>query len=253
MRGHVKNTVRSVLNRLGLDLVTYESMQRFEAFHLAARHAPDLIECAIKERQSQGSTARFIQIGSNDGVRDDNLRKHIIAHHLSGLMVEPNPGPFERLKALYDDTDGIALANCAVGPEAGEKTLYVFAERQEKGVPLDLYSAFDRQQLERVKRRNGYRSAIAPITVEVCTLQRLIEAHDLHDASLLVIDTEGFDLEILKSIDLQAFRPRLIQMEHYNLNGSAAREAVQRLVDTGYATSMGWRDLTGILQPGPNS
>lgn len=246
MKDNLKNALRSTLNRLGLDLVTNDTMRRFEAFHRAARHAPDLLDCVIRQERAQGAYTRFLQIGSNDGIRDDHLRKHILSHGLHGLMVEPNPGPFARLQSLYSKTEGIVLANCAVGPEVGQRNLYVFADQEEKGVPLDLYSAFDRQQLERVKHRNGYRSAIRSILVEVQTIHNLIDRYGLQDASLLIIDTEGYDFEILKSIDLQVFQPRLIQMEHSNLSGSATLDAVKFLVNAGYETSMGWRDMVGI-------
>lgn len=247
IKNSAKSILRNGLNRLNLDIVSINTMRRFEAFYKASRHAPDLLGFVIKDEQLQGSKVRFIQIGSNDGVRDDHLRHHIISYSLGGLMIEPNPGPFERLQNLYSDAKDIQLMNCAVGAIADRRPLYVFSETEEKGVPLDLYSAFDKQQLERVKRRNGYRSAIRSIEVEVKTIHDLVKNYRLQDATLLIIDTEGYDLEILKSIDLHVFRPRLIQMEHCNLSGSDTLDAVQHLVSAGYETSMGWRDLTGIL------
>src|SRR5438093_1498023 len=53
--------------------------------------------------------AFFIEIGSNDGEHDDHLRPFILSRPWSGIMVEPVPYVFERLRRNYGGVDRIAL------------------------------------------------------------------------------------------------------------------------------------------------
>jgi hypothetical protein len=70
--------------------------------------------------------------------------------------------------------------------------------------------------------------------VPVLTLESLCRRHDVERIDLLVIDTEGYDHEILKSIELERRHPRLAIYEHYHLP-AAERAACRELVrEAGY-------------------
>jgi len=48
------------------------------------------------------------------------------------------------------------------------------------------------------------------------------------------IDTEGYDLEVIKLIDLERFRPTLLMFEHLHLASADFETCLQRLRDHGY-------------------
>lgn len=65
----------------------------------------------------------FIQIGANDGKRDDHLRPLILKYHLRGLLVEPLPDVFVELKNNYTSEKQLKFVNAAIAKKDGESTL----------------------------------------------------------------------------------------------------------------------------------
>ena len=50
------------------------------------------------------------------------------------------------------------------------------------------------------------------------TLNQICEKYDIHEIDFLKIDTEGHDLIVLQSIDLQKVHVKMIKIEHKHLN-----------------------------------
>jgi hypothetical protein len=53
---------------------------------------------------------------------------------------------------------------------------------------------------------------------------------------LLAIDTEGYDAEIIRHIDFGAYRPRLLEYEHYHLPPDEREGCRNLLENLGYET-----------------
>lgn len=53
---------------------------------------------------------------------------------------------------------------------------------------------------------------------------------------LLVVDTEGYDAEIINGIDLARYRPSLLVYEHYHLDPRDRAACRGRVEDAGYLT-----------------
>jgi hypothetical protein len=62
----------------------------------------------------------------------------------------------------------------------------------------------------------------------------ILSEYKMLDASLLQIDTEGYDSEVIKMIDFDFFRPKLIKYEHVNLTPKAILETKEKLIANGY-------------------
>ena len=71
--------------------------------------------------------AFFVEVGAGDGVTVDHLRPFAARSGWRGIMVEPVPYVFERLRANYADVDGVSLENVAItdrgSPRAGPRPL----------------------------------------------------------------------------------------------------------------------------------
>ena len=68
------------------------------------------------------------------------------------------------------------------------------------------------------------------------------------DASLLQIDVEGFDFEVLKMIDFKQFSPAVIKYEHEGLSQSDQASARKLLENQGYEIQEIKTDTVGVLQ-----
>jgi hypothetical protein len=67
-------------------------------------------------------------------------------------------------------------------------------------------------------------------------LMELLETHEMLNAQLLQVDTEGYDGEILKMIDFSRFRPALIKYEHKNIEAAERRTLESALREHDYKT-----------------
>lgn len=156
---------------------------------------------------------KFVQIGANDGVRFDDLYGFVTRHPCSGIVVEPLPDMFERLRANYADYPLIVPVNKAIHETAGVLPLF----RVAPGA-LPRYSgwaagiaSFDRSHL----LRHGIEPADIIEQPVACTpLMQLLQDTATLDADLLQIDAEGYDSAILRMCDFARFRPHLIKYEH---------------------------------------
>jgi Methyltransferase FkbM domain len=72
--------------------------------------------------------------------------------------------------------------------------------------------------------------------VATLTFDSLCRKHGLGRVDLVVIDTEGYDWEVVRTIDLDAWRPRLIVYEHYHLARADRAACAEHVRRAGYRT-----------------
>ena len=186
--------------------------------------------------------AVFVEVGANDGEHHDQLRPLILAHPWRGLMVEPVPYIFERLADNYGALGRITLVNAAVADRDGELPFFhprdvSESEREQLPPWYDGIGSFSREAVL------GHRDRIPDIEerlverqVPCMTFASLCRRHSLERLDLLLIDTEGFDWEVLRQVDLDGLRPRLIVYEHFHLDAGTRAAAREHLLAHGYET-----------------
>lgn len=194
---------------------------------------------------------RFVQIGANDGVRFDGLYGFVTSHPSSGIVVEPLPDMFERLRANYADYPAIVPVNKGIHESARSAPLYRVApsamaryEGWASGI-----ASFDREHLV---RHGVSQQDIIEQSVACVPLMELLEETAMLDADLLQIDTEGYDSAILRMLDLTRFRPALIKYEHKTMTAAERQAHVNRLSQAGYqcaaegTDTIAWRKDIGL-------
>ena len=70
--------------------------------------------------------------------------------------------------------------------------------------------------------------------VETISPQKLMQDHNIQKISLLVVDTEGYDYEILKKFDIPSPQPRAVIYEAQHLSKEVHMEALTLLSEAGY-------------------
>ncbi len=97
--------------------------------------------------------------------------------------------------------------------------------------------------------RYGWREVVIdPLPTEASPNQQ-IQAHGLDHIGVLHIETKRRDWRILKQIDLQRFRPRIIRVRRTNLRGAELFLAVRHLNQQGYVIEWFYDELIGLLPP----
>lgn len=164
-------------------------------------------------------------VGAFDGVSNDPIYGIVREFDLRGLIVEPQKDAFEALRRNYAHHPRIVLVNAAVS--AVEETRDFFTVRDSS----EQVASFDRNHLlkSRVPAEKIVRTEI-----RCRTLDGLRSEHGFRKFDLVQIDAEGFDYEIIKTIDFGAGRPSLIRFEHIHLSERDISECVRMLAQRGY-------------------
>jgi FkbM family methyltransferase len=158
---------------------------------------PLLIRGIYQQAYSEGKALGIIQIGANDGVKDDPLQGIIGQPGTRALLVEPQPACVRKLRDKYKDNPNVIIAEKAVGAESGKITLFRFEDILDDSRQISVFCSADKRHLERWKSRLRIVSDIIPFEVEVLPLTELVRAFDFTDIDILMTDVEGFDYEIL--------------------------------------------------------
>lgn len=185
--------------------------------------------------------AFFIQIGSNDGDQLDPLKDAIRTKNWKGIMVEPVPYVFEKLKQRHGDNPRLTLENIAISRQAGVMPFYHLRNaEEEKGLEkpprwYDALGSFSRDVvLKHADLIPDLHERLMESNVNVTTFDELCRKNNVQKVDLIHIDTEGHDFEILKTIDLPRYRPKVVIYEHHHLNPTDRAAAQEYLRKAGY-------------------
>jgi FkbM family methyltransferase len=182
----------------------------------------------------------FVKIGAYDGITDDPCSKFLLGNpRWRGMLIEPVPYCFERLKANFQDARRFSLERVAIGAPAGEGTFYYVDANAIQSIPhlprwFDQLGSFDRKHI--VKHLDGVLEPfIIECRVQVRPLSDVLMQSGIQDVHLLHIDAEGHDYKILKTLDFAKHVPLTILVEHKHLTHTEKAEMVDLLCAQGYA------------------
>lgn len=158
---------------------------------------PLLIRGIYQQAYSEGQVLEIIQIGANDGVKDDPLQGIIGQPGTRALLVEPQPACVKKLRSKYKDNPNVIIAEKAVGAESGKITLFRFEDDLDNSRQISVFCSTDKSHLERWKGRLGISSNIISFDTEMLSLAELTSTFHFSNLDILMTDVEGFDYEIL--------------------------------------------------------
>ena len=166
----------------------------------------------------------FVHIGANDGKRSDPIWKYVKRDGWCGVFVEPQEEPLKKLMENYKGVPHLHFENVAITEKNADWT--DFYEYPERSVSSSLH-------LDHHKIKDGWdEGKVRVITVRATTFNELIKKYGLIKLDVLVIDTEGYDFNIIRSIDFDYVKPRVICYEHAMLPD--ADECIEFLSKHGY-------------------
>jgi len=198
---------------------------------------PAILERLIREKQD----VTLVQIGANVGNTDsDQLygflkeqcknAKKSMPSKCRAVMVEPVRHLFEQLSANYTDFPHVACENVAIAEVACMRNFYRLREGidlEANGLPpwSEQLGSFLPEKMnslwghepENQTLRKFVEANVVVDSVKCISIHDLLEKHQLNVVDLLQIDTEGYDYQILRTIDFKKIAPRYINYERIHL------------------------------------
>ena len=151
----------------------------------------------------------FVDIGANDGITFSNTYFFEKELGWSGMCFEPLIQTFGKLKM---NRSSININACA----SNEDKLEIFLSITGYGEMLSgLKNKYDPKHLQRIyDTNNEHGGNIDEIQVQCYDINKILIKHDFKSIDLLSVDTEGNELEILKSINYEIIHIKAIAVEN---------------------------------------
>jgi FkbM family methyltransferase len=161
----------------------------------------------------------FFQIGTNDG--NDLFRDLVIKENPDMvILVEPNKLLINEIKQNYSNIQNVYIYNNAIYYNDDEVIeLYIPAKNGIMGTRADNGIVYDSGHFTLLPMNDwGNKNDMVKITSTGITFDKICSTHGITNIDYLQIDTEGFDCEIIKMIDLSKYKINRIRFEKWGFN-----------------------------------
>jgi FkbM family methyltransferase len=181
-------------------------------------------------RRSGRFNAYCVDAGAYDGIVGSNSRA-LFLNGWRGVVIEPNPRTFARLRALYAHRPDVTCVQRALSDTRREKVEMKFATGPAGTAEEDKWKYAQVSTLHDAvaasyEKDLGYVYETLTISTDTLTnVLRQVEAP--RDIGFLSIDCEGEDHKFLRELDLENFRPLLICVEAENSNRHVYAEIIE--------------------------
>jgi FkbM family methyltransferase len=193
----------------------------------------------------------FIQIGANDGIRADPISRYIKSGAWSGLLFEPLAANHGALVRHHAGNTRLEIRRAAIDTISGHRLMYDLDRVAWPNLPDWAYGmgSFSRDHVLNAARGLGLdEKAIVQEEITTVAWEEVWRDFGLRRCDLLVLDTEGFDLALLRTAGLAKHRPRVIHLEHGCATLDDQLQLYRELIGLGYELSTDGADTTAWLK-----
>jgi len=167
----------------------------------------------------------FVDIGANDPEYNNNTFYFETIHSWGGVAIEPQEKYIEAWKGKRK----AKFINCCIGKENSTVQFLQYDSPNEWEDQLSCVSDMSREE-------DGH-LASKTIEAKMRPFSEIATENGLNEISLMSIDVEGYEVEVLKGIDFSIMRPKVILIE--NCRKLAGDESIRKILfKAGYVFTM---------------
>jgi FkbM family methyltransferase len=177
----------------------------------------------------------FVEIGANDGISGDFLHHFVKQYKWRGIAVEPVPDIFAKLQRTYQDESNVVPFCAALAERDGTAKFYRVQPGEDVPEACSQLGSFSRDLIVSHKPLfPSIEERIVEVEVKATRFDTLARQFGIEKIDVIVIDTEGYDFEVLKQIDFHRFRPSIVIYEHLHLSPVVKERSQVLLNENGY-------------------
>lgn len=202
------------------------------------------------------------------GVTDPAIEflRHLPERVARAVLIEPIPRRLAATQDLLGSAPNLSFVGCAIGASAGSMTLWQItseANRALRGIGMRAdgsgasaghgWTSADRDHVVGLLTQAlGVTPEVAEryvqrIDVPSQTLTSVALREGLDRIDYLQVDTEGFDDEVIMSLDLAVLAPSVIRCEYVHLGAHRLERLAAHLAGEGYGPPTKMGDLDAIF------
>lgn len=158
----------------------------------------------------------FFQIGTNNG--NDMFRELVLKNMPDCIiLVEPNEKLINEIKQNYSGIENVYIYSNAIYYNDDEIIeLYTPGKNGIAGTRADNGIIYTDLHFSLLPMNDwGNKNDMVKITSKSITFDKICDIHSITNIDYLQIDTEGFDSEIIKMIDLSKYKINTIRFEKW--------------------------------------
>ena len=177
----------------------------------------------------------LIQIGANDGITHDHLYDVIKKFKLKSLLLEPIKETFLNLSNNYSTFENIKLENSALS--INNEILFLYRVNPKYfykygTLPTGITSFYKDHLIKHgIKKKHIIQEKVNQISFD-----NLLKKHNISSFELLVIDTEGYDCNILNDffLKIKNIRPFIV-FEWSHIKQNELQETLNKMLKNNYS------------------
>ncbi len=206
----MRERAKKILKSLGIKLIRLKSQRILPAPTI------DNIEIIVRFYQLMNQPISVLQIGACDGETSDSIYSYIKQGTIKAYLVEPSRVNFNKLKLFYSSHPEVTLINSAIADRDSKRTFYSIKDEgrwKDSGWARQLASFYKQHLL----KHGIHEREIHHEEVDCLMLQTVINKYGIGKLDVLIVDTEGYDGEIVKMALEQNILPKFIAFENVQL------------------------------------
>lgn len=193
----------------------------------------------------------FLLVGANDGVTNDHVSPFVHHRGWRGAAVEPVLQYFQQLQAHYDGQP-VTCLNVAVHDTATSLPFYWLEDSAGAQIPAFAkgVGSFSRANVELVIAEHPeFASSIRERQVPCMSLATIVKTAALPVVDVLVVDTEGYDAQVILQADFNAWKTHTVIFEHKLLPADEMKQATDFLEQCGFRCESDSFDTLATRKP----
>ena len=222
--------VKKIFGLVGLKLIDKNLIKNDR---LIAKHSSKKVVNLLEKFFSEDLVKTVIQIGANDGKRFDNLNTYIKRYSPKAILVEPITEYYNELKLNYINCKNVFFENSAISRNNEINFLYKVESSKSKlyGEHIKGITSFNKSHLI---KHGVSKNHIKKEIVNSISFSNLIKKYTIKNLDLLVIDTEGYDANILMDFfSTTRLRP-LIIFEYIHIKNDLLVKLVEMIISNNF-------------------
>ena len=167
---------------------------------------------ALRKKIKNNNISTLIDVGSHKGEYINSIKKKFDVQTIYGF--EPNPEIFRILKKKTDGKN-INVLNYGISEKKGKVKFYKNLETSSSSInKLNKESKYYKKKYFLLNFFNS-KEVETKIDIDVIRLDEFFKSKKLGIIDLIKIDTEGFELKVLKSLGEKIKNVKIIHFEHH--------------------------------------
>ena len=222
--------IKKIFGLVGLKLIDKNLIKNDR---LIAKHSSKKVVNLLEKFFSEDLVKTVVQIGANDGKRFDNLNAYIKKYSPKAILVEPITEYYNELKLNYINCKNVFFENSAISRNNEINFLYKVESSKSKlyGEHIKGITSFNKSHLI---KHGVSKNHIKKEIVNSISFSNLIKKYTIKNLDLLVIDTEGYDANILMDFfSTTQLRP-LIIFEYIHIKNDLLVKLVEMIISNNF-------------------